>query len=168
MEEFRAILNLSNTYGLRRIGFLHSDSEVGRAHLENVRRIGAEFGMQVVLPAALKSGASDADLQEIANRIVADKVEVFFKHGSYTSYAKVVQQARKLGATTHFMAVNSGSSELARLLGDQGGGIVFAQIMPLPYSRTTELATNIQRAMKLHFLNEPLSYATWRRTRARK
>ena len=160
MEEFRAMLNLANTYGLRRIGFLHSDSEVGRAHLENVRQIGAELGMQIVLPAALKSGASDADLQAIANRVVADKVEVFFNHGSYTSFAKVVQQARKLGAPTYFMAVNSGSSELARLLGDQGGGIVFAQIMPLPYSRTTELAAEYQRAMKLHFPNEPLSYAS--------
>jgi ABC-type branched-subunit amino acid transport system substrate-binding protein len=160
MEEFRAMMNLANTYGLRRIGFLHSDSDVGRAHLENVRRIGTELGMQVVLPAALKSGASDADLQAIAARIVAEKVEVFFNHGSYTSFAKVVQQARKVGAPTHFMAVNSGSSELARLLGDQGGGIVFAQIMPLPYSSTTELATEYQRAMRRHFPNEPFSYAS--------
>lgn len=51
MEEFRAMLNLANIYGLRRVGFLYSGSEVGRTHLENVRRIGAEFGMQLVLPA---------------------------------------------------------------------------------------------------------------------
>ncbi len=160
LEEFRAMLNLAKTYGMRRIGFLHSDSEVGRAHLENVHRIADELAMEIVFPAALKSGAADTDFQAIADRIVADKVEVFFNHGSYSSFAKVVQESRKLGAPTHFMAVNSGSSELARLLGEQASGIIFAQIMPIPYTRTTELAREYQRAMKRHFPNEPLSYGS--------
>jgi ABC-type branched-subunit amino acid transport system substrate-binding protein len=37
---------------------------------------------------------------------------------------------------------------------------VFAQIMPLPYSSTTELATEYQRAMRRHFPSEPFSYAS--------
>lgn len=160
MEEFRAMLGLARTYGMRRVGFLHSESEVGRAHLENVYRIASELTMEVVLPAALKTGATDAELEAIAERIIADKVEVFFNHGSYASFAKVVATSRRLGAPTHFMAVNSGSSELARLLGEQASGIIFAQIMPIPYTGTTELARDYQRAMKLHFRNEPFSYAS--------
>lgn len=160
MEEFRAMLSLARTYGMRRVGFLHSDSEVGRAHLENVHRIASELAMEVVLPAALRSNVTDADFQALAKQIVGDKVEVFFNHGSYASFAKVVSESRKLGASTHFMAVNSGSSELARLLGEQASGIIFAQIMPIPYSGTTELARDYQRAMKVHFPNEPFSYAS--------
>ena len=56
------------------------------------------------------------------------------------------QRAAALGARTKFMAVNSGSSQIATALGPLAHGMVFAQVMPNPWSGKTALAREYQAA----------------------
>jgi ABC-type branched-subunit amino acid transport system substrate-binding protein len=131
-DEFRALMQWGRSTGLRTVGFLHADSAVGREHLANVERIAAELGMQVVLPIALGADVSDAKVGETVARISRVQPDMMFNHGSASSYARVVAAAKHAYARTTFVAVTSGSTQIARDLGSLATGMVFAQVVPNP------------------------------------
>ena len=54
-DEFRALITWGKTTGLDSIGFLYSDTDVGQAHLENVKLLAGELGSRSVAPIPLKS-----------------------------------------------------------------------------------------------------------------
>ena len=56
-------------------------------------------------------------------------------HGSAGLYAKLIARARKSRLATTFMAVNSGSTQLAADLGPLAHGMVFAQVVPSPRAK---------------------------------
>ncbi|HSW27512.1 MAG TPA: ABC transporter substrate-binding protein, partial [Burkholderiaceae bacterium] len=67
-EEFRALLRYGHERGMTRVAFLHSDSEVGQAHLANVQLIAKELGIEVVAAVAIKSEVDDAQVDAIVRR----------------------------------------------------------------------------------------------------
>lgn len=147
-DEFRALMQWGRSTGLRTVGFLHADSAVGQEHLANVVRIAAELGLQVALPIASGADVSDAKVGEIAARIAQVQPDMMFNHGSPALYARVVAAAKRAYARTTFMAVNSGSSQIARDLGPLATGMVFAQVVPSPVEGKREIAREFQDAVR--------------------
>jgi ABC-type branched-subunit amino acid transport system substrate-binding protein len=158
MEEFRALMEWGRRTGLKTVGFFHADSEVGRQHLENVKIIAAHLGMTVAMPLPFKSDISDAQLDDMVATLVKTPPDVVFNHGSAGLYGKLIAKARKGRISTTFMAVNSGSTQLAADLGPLAQGMVFAQVVPSPTQRKHELSREYQEAMAKSRPGVALSY----------
>jgi branched-chain amino acid transport system substrate-binding protein len=157
-DEFRALMEWGQRTGLKSVGFVHSDSDVGRAHLENVKIAAAELGMSVTLALPFKGDISDPVLDEMAGQIAATQPDMMFNHGSAGMYGKLIAKARKTRIKTTFMAVNSGSTQLAADLGPLAHGMVFAQVVPSPWERKHAIAREFQEAMNKSRPGVALSY----------
>jgi branched-chain amino acid transport system substrate-binding protein len=158
MEEFRALMEWGKRTGLKTVGFFHADGEVGRQHMENVKIVAAQLGMTVVLPLPFKSDISDAQLDEMALALAKAQPDMVFNHGSAGLYGKLIAKARRSRIRTAFMAVNSGSTQLAADLGPLAQGMVFAQVVPSPTERKHALSREYQEAMARSRPGVALSY----------
>jgi ABC-type branched-subunit amino acid transport system substrate-binding protein len=147
-DEFRALMTWGKSTGLKTVGFLRADTAVGQMHLANVQRIAAELGLQVVLDLPFKGDISDAQIGAWVKGIEASKADMFLNHGSVGLYQKLVSQAKTAGVKTTFMAVNSGSSQIAKGLGPLAKGMVFAQVVPNPWARKLGIAREYQDAAR--------------------
>jgi branched-chain amino acid transport system substrate-binding protein len=147
-DEFRALMKWGSGTGLMTLGFLHADTDVGRTHLENVRIIAKELGVQVTMAIPFKSDVTDAQISEMAKSIAARQPAMFINHGSASLYEKLVAQAKQAGARTSFMGVNSGSYQIAKGLGPLAQGMVFAQVVPSPWERKREITREYQDAAR--------------------
>lgn len=145
-DEFRALVQHAVSLGLRRVGLFHANSGTGKLHLESVQLVCGEARAEVVSAFAFESDISDAQLDAVARQMMERRTEVMLNHGSPAIYARLVQRAAALGARTRFMAVNSGSSQIATALGPLAHGMVFAQVVPNPWSGKTGLARDYQAA----------------------
>jgi branched-chain amino acid transport system substrate-binding protein len=159
-EEFRALLQYARKTGATRVGFFRSDSEVGLQHLENVRRISKELGLEVVADMPFKSDITPAQLDELARRIRSTQAQVVFNHGSAGTYEKLVRATLAQGNRNVFYGVNSGSTQLAHNLGDLARGMVFAQIVPSPWERKTALARAYQVDYARAYPDREFSYGS--------
>lgn len=147
-DEFRVLLDYIRSTGGKRVAFFRADSEVGLQHLENFQRICQELGLELVLDLPFKSDITDAQIAAMAGRIAAANLQGVINHGSAGVYEKLIRQVRALRSPTPFMGVNSGSTQLARHLGEMAHGMLFAQVVPSPWERKTELTREYQDAFK--------------------
>ena len=157
-DEFRALMEWGGRTGLKSVGFFHADSDVGRAHLESVKIAAAELGLSVTLALPFKGDISDQMLDEMAGQISAAQPDMLFNHGSAAVYGKLIAKARKTRIKTTFMAVNSGSTQLAADLGPLAHGMVFSQVVPSPWERKHAIAREYQEAMSKSRPGVTLSY----------
>ncbi len=157
-DEFRALMTWGKQTGLRTVGFLHADTDVGRMHLVNVRNISKELGLEVVLALPFKGDVNDAQIDEMANSIVTKQPSMFINHGSAGLYQKLITKAKGAGSRSVFMGVNSGSSQIAKTLGPLAQGMVFAQVVPNPFERKTKLVRDYQDAAQKTTPKTELSY----------
>ncbi len=149
MSEFEKLVNTALQYGLKRIGFVHADTDTGRKHLGNVQRILAERRMELTAALPLTApGQQKSDPAQIAERIAATDLDVVFNHGSYAAYAAVVKEGKKRGLRTQFMAVNSGAQQMARLLGADASNLIFTQVVPFPWGVAPPVVKEYREALK--------------------
>lgn len=143
-DEFQALMVWGKSTGLKTVGFLRADTPVGQMHLANVERIAKELGLQVVTDIPFKGDITDAQIADWVKTIGAGKPDMFLNHGSAGLYQKLVAQAKGAGLKTTFMAVNSGSTQIAKGLGPLAKGMVFAQVVPNPMARKLAIAREYQ------------------------
>ncbi len=157
-DEFRALMAWGKSTGLRTVGFLHADTDVGKTHLKNVELIAQELGLKVVLAVPFKGDVTDAQVADMVKLIGDKQPEMFLNHGSAGLYQKLVAQSKAAGSKATFMGVNSGSSQIAKGLGPLAQGMVFAQVVPSPWERKREIAREYQDASRKASGNAELSY----------
>ena len=126
-DEFRTMMNWGRSTGLASLGFLFTDSDVGRQHLENVRLIAADLGLVLVQPVAVKPDATDAQIDAIVKEMVEKKPAMFLHNGPAKVFQKVVERTHGAGLRTTFIGVNQASYQIAKALGPLAQGIVFTQ-----------------------------------------
>jgi len=147
-DEFRVLLEFIRSTGGKRVAFFRADSAVGQEHLENFKLLCKELGLELVLDLPFKSDVPDEQLGAMARRIAAANLQGVINHGSAGVYEKLIRLVRAQGSTTPFMAVNSGSTQLARHLGELAHGMLFAQVLPSPWERKTDLTREYQDVFK--------------------
>jgi len=159
-DEFRVLLNYVRSTGGKRVAFFRADSAVGLEHLENFKLLCQELGLELVLDLPFKSEVTDAQLAAMAARIAAANLQGVVNHGSAGVYEKLIRLVRAKGSPTPFLAVNSGSTQLARHLGELAHGMLFAQVLPSPWERKTELTREYQAAFKRYKPDQDFSYGS--------
>ena len=146
-EEFRALLEQGHRVGLKKAALMHADSEVGREHLANVQRLCHEIGIGFGGGLPFKGDIDEGGLRQLAATIAERRIDLVFNHGSAGVYEKFIRSARTSGVRAQFWGVNSGSTPLARSLGELAHGMVFAQIVPNPHSGKTALGREYQQRL---------------------
>lgn len=146
-EEFRALLEQGQRLGLKKAALMHADSDVGREHLGNVQKLCAELGIGFGGGLPFKGDIDQGGLTQLARQVADHQIDLVFNHGSAGVYEKLIRTARGAGVRAQFWGVNSGSTPLAKALGELGYGMVFAQIVPNPHSGKTALAREYQQRM---------------------
>ncbi len=159
-EEFRALLQHARSIGEMRVAFLRSDSAIGQAHLDNVRALCKELGLELVLDLPFRSDVPDAQLADLADRIGKADVQMVFNHGSPDVYGRLIMAARARGLRTSFSAVNSGAAQLAKRLGVLAHGMVFAQVMPSPWERKWAVTRIYQEVFTRAWPGREFSYGS--------
>jgi ABC-type branched-subunit amino acid transport system substrate-binding protein len=159
-EEFRALMTWARSTGLKTVGFFHVEGPNGQEHLTNVKLIAKDLGMEVVLPLEFKSDMSDSAMDTMVTKIVETKPDIMFNHGSAGLYQKLIVKAKTAGSKSTFMAVNSGSSQIAKGLGPLAEGMVFAQVVPSPWEGKRQLTREYQDAMRRANPNAEYSYGS--------
>jgi branched-chain amino acid transport system substrate-binding protein len=159
-EEFRALIRYGAGIGLKRVAFFHSDSEVGLQHLANVKLAAAEAGAEFAVALPVKSDVDDAALDAMVRQLREQRADMVINHGSISVYERLIRKARTAGLSTTFLAVNSGSTELAAALGPLARGMVFSQVVPSPWARKTAIAREYQEAFLRVHPGRELSYGS--------
>lgn len=157
-DEFRALMAWGKSTGIQTVGFVHADTDVGRTHLENVRIAAKELGMEVTLTIPFKGDVSDAQIDAMASSVVEKNPGMFINHGSAGLYEKLISKAKKGGARTTFMGVNSGSYQIAKGLGPLAHGMVFSQVVPSPFERKRAISREYQEAARKAISNPEFNY----------
>lgn len=147
-DEFRAMMVTAKEQGMRTVGFLYSDSDVGRQHLENVKIAATELGMTLTFPLPVKADITDAQIDDAVKKMGQIKPALFIHNGPSKVFQKIVQKASATGVKTTFMGVNQGSFEIAKALGPLAQGIVFTQVVPSPWERKREITREYQDAAR--------------------
>lgn len=160
LEEFRALLAYAKKVGSSRVAFVRSDSEAGLQHLENMKRACREAGMELVLDLPFKPDIADAQIDAMAGRIEAAKAQVVINHGSIGMYERLIRMAKAKGGRAAFSAVNSGSAQLARHLGELAHGMVFTQVMPSPWERKSQITREYQDEFARQKPGQEFSYGS--------
>jgi len=159
-EEFRALIQYGRSIGLKRVAFFHSDSEVGQQHLANVKLAATEAGADFAVALPVKAETSEAQLDAWVELLRAQRAEMVLNHGSASVYERLIRKARTAGLATTFLAVNSGSTQLAAALGPLAEGMVFAQVVPNPWVRKTAIAREYQDAFSRAHPGRAYSYGS--------
>lgn len=159
-EEFRVLLEYARLTGGKRIAFFRSDTAVGLQHLENFRLLCQELGLELVLDLPFKSDVSDEQIAAMAAKLKSSRIDAVVNHGTAGIYERLIRQTRALGAPTQFFGVNSGSTQLARRLGELAHGMVFAQVVPSPWQRQTDLTREYQKVFSHYKPGAGYSYGS--------
>ncbi|MCC2634681.1 MAG: braC1 [Ramlibacter sp.] len=159
-DEFRALLEHARSLGMTRAAFVRSDSETGLQHLENVRILCQQLKMELVADLPFKSSIGDPEITAMAQRIGTSGAQVVINHGGAGMYEQLIRKSRALGVKASFSAVNSGSAQLAEKLGDLAHGMVFAQVVPNPMERKTEIAREYRDVFARLQPGKPFSYGS--------
>lgn len=157
LHEFEVIIRSAAQFGRTRLAFVHADSDNGRRHLANVKRIAGKEGGEVVAEVAL---AGKVDPAQIARALVAKRPHAVLNHGSYSTYAEIYRETRALDPSIQFYAVNSGAQQMVRQLGTAAEGLVFTQVVPFPWGAIQPVVREYQVAMKRHAPKDELSFSS--------
>jgi len=155
-DEFARLIDTARTYGRTRIAFLYSDSDTGRQHLANVRKLLAARGLELGLPVPLAGAFEPA---KIAAALQSARIQAMFNHGSYAQYAAVIQETKKLGLDVQFLAVNSGAQQMVRSLGQDAPGLIFTQIVPYPWRSVPAVVKEFHEALKARTPGPEISFS---------
>ena len=159
-EEFRALLDWARKTGVQRVGFFRADSETGQQHLENMRLLCTEIGLQLSADLAFKPDVSDAQIDAMVARLSSTGTQVVINHGSAGVYERLIRRARAQGLRTTFSGVNSGSTQMAHHLGELAHGMVFSQVVPSPWERKTAITREYQDAFAREHPGKDFSYGS--------
>lgn len=159
-DEFEQLLIYAKRSGLTKVAFVHGDNENGRAHLANIGKLTKQLGIADVISIPASPGADGKpDIRAMADKIVKSQVIGVFNHGSYVMYADIIRLLRKANAAIQIMAVNSGAQQMVELLGTDGKGIIFTQVVPFPFNDSAPIVSEYRKALASRKSTTPASFS---------
>lgn len=156
--EFAKLLTYAQTMSLDRIAFFRADTAIGNAHAENMRIEAQKASRTLVADLTYKDDYTDVQLDELVAKAQAAQAQVIINHGSPRLYERFILRSKAAGFKPHFFGVNSGSSEIAKRLGRDARGVVFAQITPNPSSGRHAVVREFQADWRAAYPRLPVSH----------
>ena len=138
-DETALIVRQLTTLGLRKIAVFYQNDSYGKAGLAGVTRALKPLGLE---PLALGTvERNTVDVAQAVAEIVPKGPDAVVQISAYKSCAAFIRAARKAGYGGTFYNVSFvGTQALADELGREGRGIMVSQVMPFPFSTTTQIS----------------------------
>jgi branched-chain amino acid transport system substrate-binding protein len=134
-DELEKIVDFYTTTGMKRFSIIAYDDAVGKENLAAVETALTRRGLKPTSTATLKR--TQTDLSAAVDDVVKAGPDVVIATTLYKTTGDFIKGARKAGSSSQFASTSFvGASALASELGDQGTGVVVAQVVP-PYSRAS-------------------------------
>lgn len=146
-DETEEIVKHMTTVGLKNIAVFYQNDAYGKAGLAGMEKAMSKRGLAIAATATVERNSSE--IEAAVKSIHAVRPEAVVMISAYTSVAAFVKAMKAAGSTTQFHNVSFvGSRPLAAALGDDGGGVAIAQVVPFPWAGTTPVVRNYQKRMK--------------------
>jgi branched-chain amino acid transport system substrate-binding protein len=134
-DELEKIVDFYTTTGMKKFSIIHYDDAVGKENLAAVQTALTRRGLKPASIGALQR--NQTDLGAAVSDVVQATPDVVIATTLYKTTSDFIKGAKKAGSSAQFASTSFvGASALATELGDQGTGVVVAQVVP-PYSRTS-------------------------------
>ncbi len=134
-DELEKIVDFYATTGMKKFSIIHYDDAVGKENLAAVELALTRRGLKPSSIATLKR--NQTDLGATVSDVVKAEPDVVIATTLYKTTGDFIKSARKAGSGAQFASTSFvGASALANELGEQGMGVVVAQVVP-PYARAS-------------------------------
>ena len=134
-DELEKIVDFYTTTGMKKFSIIHYDDAVGKENLTAVETALTKRGLKPASIGTLKR--NQTDLGATVSEVVKAAPDVVIATTLYKTTSDFIKSARKAGSNAQFASTSFvGASALATELGDQGTGVVVAQVVP-PYARAS-------------------------------
>ncbi|MBX3605469.1 MAG: ABC transporter substrate-binding protein [Piscinibacter sp.] len=138
-DETGLIVKQLTSLGLKKIAVFYQDDSYGKAGLEGVKRALKPLGLEPVALGTVQRNT--VDVAKAVSEIVPKLPDAVVQISAYKSCAAFIREARKAGYGGTFFNVSFvGTQALADELGREGRGIMVSQVMPFPFSTTTQIS----------------------------
>ena len=132
-DELEKIIEFYASTGMKNFSVIHYDDAIGKENLAVVQAALGKLGLKPVSIGTLKR--NQTDLGAAVGDVVKAAPDVVIGTTLYRTSADFIKQAKKAGSGAQFANTSFvGASALATELGQQGTGVVVAQVVP-PYAR---------------------------------
>jgi ABC-type branched-subunit amino acid transport system substrate-binding protein len=132
-DELEKIIEFYASTGMKKFSVIHYDDAIGKENLAVVQVALGKLGLKPVSIGTLKR--NQTDLGAAVGDVVKAAPDVVIGTTLYRTTADFIKQAKKAGSGAQFANTSFvGASALATELGQQGTGVVVAQVVP-PYAR---------------------------------
>lgn len=131
-EAEKAITHLASI-GTSRIALVHVDDSFGTDGLEGAQKGLANSKLKAVVIA--KYDRTKPDFSAIAPLVVKSDAQAVMVIGSGTAVVEGIKTIRKAGSAAQFTTLSNNASEgFAKLLGEQGRGVIVTQVFPQSFN----------------------------------
>jgi branched-chain amino acid transport system substrate-binding protein len=138
-DETALIVRQLTSLGLTKIAVMYQNDAYGKAGLEGVKRALKPLGLEPVALGTVERNT--VDVAQAVAQIVPKAPHAVVQITAYKSSAAFIREARKVGYGGTFYNVSFvGTQALADELGRDGLGIMISQVMPFPFSTTTQIS----------------------------
>ena len=138
-DETAEIVRQTTAIGIKRIGVFYQNDSYGKAGLEGVTRALKPLGLE---PAGLGTvERNTVDVDAAVKAIMAGKPDAIVQISAYKSCAAFIRAARKAGFGGTFYNVSFvGTKALSDELGADARGVVVSQVVPFPFTPSSQVA----------------------------
>lgn len=134
-DELEKIVDFYTTTGMKKFSIIHYDDAIGKENLTAVETALTKRGLKPASIGTLKR--NQTDLGAAVSDVVKASPDVVIATTLYKTTGDFIKSAKQAGSNAQFASTSFvGASALAAELGDQGTGVVVAQVVP-PYARAS-------------------------------
>lgn len=145
-DETERIVQHLSTLGIKKIAVFYQNDSYGKAGLEGVTRALAKRSLKPA--AAVTVERNSVDVTTAWAELVKAAPEAVVQISAYKSCAALIKLARSKGYGGQFFNVSFvGSTALSAELGDAGAGVTISQVVPFPYTPSSEIVREYQQRM---------------------
>lgn len=138
-DETAEIVHQTTAIGIKRLGVFHQNDSYGKAGLEGVTRALKPLGLEPTGLGTVERNTVDVDAAVKA--VLAGKPDAIVQISAYKACAAFIRAARKAGFGGTFYNVSFvGTKALADELGADARGVVVSQVVPFPFTPSSQLA----------------------------
>lgn len=145
-DETERIVQHLSTLGIKKIAVFYQNDSYGKAGLEGVTRALTKRSLKPA--AAVTVERNSVDVSAAWAELLKAAPEAVVQISAYKSCAALIKLARSKGYGGQFFNVSFvGSAALSAELGDAGAGVTISQVVPFPYTPSSEIVREYQQRM---------------------
>lgn len=145
-DETETIINHLGVRGISKVAVVYQNNAFGKDGLDSVVQALSRRQLKIHASAAIESDASNAE--QAARTLAQSEPKAILMVTAGKPSAAFIKAYDKLAPGMQFFALSvMGSAASVEALGKEGAGVVVSQVMPFPFSATSDIVREYQQVM---------------------